>query len=160
TPLTGKIRLPRSSVNFLRQFIPDIQTIDGDLAVDVDLGGQFGRPVLRGSADMAVNVVRFTNATLPSARAFKARLAFSGNALTLERFNGELAGGKFTMGGRITFPKITEANLDLSLKADSVLLARNDTLTVRSDADVKISGPFTAANVTGALALTNSQFLK
>jgi autotransporter translocation and assembly factor TamB len=160
TPLTGRIRLPRSSVNFLRQFITDIQTIDGDLAVDVDLGGQFGRPVLRGSADMAVNVVRFTNTTLPSARDFKARLTFAGNALTLERFSGELAGGKFTMGGRVTFPKITEANLDLNLKADSVLLARNDTLTVRSDADLKISGPLAAANVTGSLALTNSQFLK
>jgi autotransporter translocation and assembly factor TamB len=160
TPVTGKIRLPRSSVNFLRQFIPDIQTIDGDLAVDVDVGGQFGRPVLRGSADMAVNVVRFTNATLPSARDFKARLTFASNALTLERFSGELAGGKFTVGGRITFPKITEANLDLNLKADSILLARNDTLTVRSDADLKISGPFAAASVTGTLALTNSQFLK
>jgi autotransporter translocation and assembly factor TamB len=160
TPLTGKIRLPRSSVNFLRQFVPDIQTIDGDLAMDVDLGGQIGRPVLRGSADMAVNVVRFTNATLPSMRDFKTRLTFAGNALTLERFSGDLAGGKFSMGGRVTFPKISEANLDLNLRADSVLLARNDTLTMRSDADLKISGPLGSANVTGVLGLTNSQFLK
>jgi autotransporter translocation and assembly factor TamB len=48
----------------------------------------------------------------------------------------------------------------LKLKADSVLLARNDTLTARADADLKITGPFTGANVTGTLALTNSQFLK
>lgn len=160
TPLAGKVRLPRSSVNFVRQFNPDIQTIDGDLAADVDLGGQFGRPVLRGSADMTVNLARFTNTTLPTLRDFKARLTFADNALTLEKFGGELAGGKFTMSGHVTFPKITEANLDLSLKADSVLLARNDTLTMRSDADLKITGPFSAANVTGTLALTNSQFLK
>ncbi|MGH8102774.1 MAG: translocation/assembly module TamB domain-containing protein, partial [Chthoniobacterales bacterium] len=160
TPLAGKLRLPRSSVNFVRQFIPDIQTIDGDLAADVDLGGRFGHPVLRGNADMTVNLARFMNATLPTLRDFKARLTFVDNALTLERCGGELAGGKFTMSGRVTFPKITEANLDLKLKADSVLVARNDTLTARSDADLRITGPFTAANVTGTLALTNSQFLK
>ncbi len=160
TPLAGKLRLPRSSVNFVRQFIPDIQTIDGDLAADVDLGGQFGHPVLRGNADMTVNLARFMNATLPTLRDFKVRLTFVHNALTLDRCGGELAGGKFIMSGRVTFPKITEANLDLKLKADSVLLARNDTLTARADADLRITGPFMAANVTGTLALTNSQFLK
>lgn len=160
TPLAGKLRLPRSSVNFVRQFIPDIETIDGDLAANVDLGGQFGHPVLRGNAEMAVNLARFTNVSLPTLRDFKMRLTFADNAFTLERVGGELAGGRFTMSGRVTFPKITEANLDLKLKADSVLLARNDTLTARADADLKITGPFTGANVTGTLALTNSQFLK
>jgi autotransporter translocation and assembly factor TamB len=46
------------------------------------------------------------------------------------------------------------------LKAESVLLARNDTLTARADADVKITGPFAAATVTGNVAMTNSHFLK
>ncbi|HJX24865.1 MAG TPA: translocation/assembly module TamB domain-containing protein [Chthoniobacterales bacterium] len=46
------------------------------------------------------------------------------------------------------------------MKADSVLVARNDDLTARANADVKVSGPFTSATVTGNVALTNSQFLK
>jgi autotransporter translocation and assembly factor TamB len=41
-----------------------------------------------------------------------------------------------------------------------MLLARNDTLTVRADANVKIAGPFTAATVSGNVALTDSRFLK
>ncbi|HMG06341.1 MAG TPA: hypothetical protein VK581_12855, partial [Chthoniobacterales bacterium] len=32
TPLTAKVLLPRSSVNFLRQFLPGITQLDGDLA--------------------------------------------------------------------------------------------------------------------------------
>src|SRR5204863_5663786 len=46
------------------------------------------------------------------------------------------------------------------LKAESALVARNDTLTARTDADIKISGPFNTATVTGTVAMTNSQFLK
>jgi autotransporter translocation and assembly factor TamB len=64
------------------------------------------------------------------------------------------------MTGRVTFPKLTEPNLDLQFKAQSALIARNDTLTARTDADIKFSGPLNGVNVTGNIALTNSQFLK
>src|SRR5262249_56196836 len=78
----------------------------------------------------------------------------------LERFGGEWAGGPFSVSGRVTFPKLTQPNLDMQLKANSVLVARNDSLTARADADVRVAGPFNSASVNGTVALTNSHFLK
>jgi hypothetical protein len=160
TPITAKARVPRTSVNFVRQFVPELEQLDGNLGLDVDVSGTVGHPVLSGAGDMTVNVARFTNATLPALRSFNARVTFSENALTLDRFAGDLAGGRFTMGGRITFPKLTSPTLGLQLKGDSVLLARNDTLTARANADLKITGPFAAATVTGNIAMTDSHVLK
>ncbi len=160
TPITAKARLPRSSVNFVRQFVPELEQLDGDLGLDVDVSGTIGKPVLSGAGDMTVNVARFTNATLPALQNFSARLNFAQNALSLERFGGDLAGGRFTMSGRVTFPKLTQPTLDLRLKANSVLLARNDTLTARADANLAVTGPFAAATVTGNVAMTNSHILK
>jgi autotransporter translocation and assembly factor TamB len=160
TPITAKARLPRSSVNFVRQFVPDLQQLDGDLGLDVDVSGTFGHPVLAGAGDMTVNVARFTNATLPTLRGFNVRFTFRDNALTLERFGGDLAGGPFNMSGRVTFVKLTEPILDLQMRAQSVLVARNDTLTARADGDVKVTGPLAAATVSGNVALTNTRFLK
>src|SRR5256886_1476407 len=160
TPITAKARVPRSSVNFVRQFVPDLEQLDGDLGLDVDVSGTLGNPVLSGAGDMTVNVARFTNATLPALRNFNARLTFAQNALSLDRFRGDLAGGPFTMTGRVTFVKLTEPTLDLQLSAQSVLVARNDTLTARADANVRITGPFAAATVSGDVALTNTRFLK
>ena len=160
TPITAKARLPRSSVNFVRQFVPAMEQLDGDLGLDVDVTGTIGKPNLSGAGDVTVNVARFTNVTLPALRNFSARLSFAQNALSLERFGGDLAGGPFTMNGRITFPKLTEPTLDLQLKANSVLLARNDTLTARADIDLKVTGPFAAATVSGNVAMTNSHILK
>ena len=77
TPISAKARLPRSSVNFVRQFVPDLQQLDGDLGLDVDVNGTFGHPVLSGAGDMTVNVARFTNATLPTLRGFNVRFRFS-----------------------------------------------------------------------------------
>jgi autotransporter translocation and assembly factor TamB len=160
TPITAKARLPRSSVNFIRQFVPALEQLDGELGLDVDISGTIGKPVFSGIGDVTVNVARFTNATLPALTNFSARLSFAQNALSLERFGGDLAGGPFTMSGRVTFPKLTEPTLDLQLKANSVLVARNDTLTARADADVRVTGPFATATVTGNVAMTNSHILK
>src|SRR5439155_21236313 len=91
---------------------------------------------------------------------FKGRLNFAGNALTIQRFGGELSGGKFTMTGGVKFPRLAEPMMELPLKADSALVARNDTLTARADADIKVTGPFASANVTGNVAITNRHFLK
>jgi autotransporter translocation and assembly factor TamB len=160
TPITGRARLPRTSVNFVRQFVPELEQLDGNLALDVAVGGTIGHPVLSGAGDMTVNVARFTNATLPALRSFTARCSFKDNALTLDRFGGDLAGGPFTMSGRVTFIKLTQPTLDLQMRARSVLLARNDTLTVRADADLTTTGPFAVATVSGNVALTDSHILK
>ena len=160
TPITAKARVPRTSVNFVRQFVPELRQLDGDLGLDVDVSGTLGHPVLSGAGDMTVNAARFTNATLPALNSFNARVTFRDNALTLDRFGGDLAGGPFNMSGRVTFVKLTEPTLDLQMRAQSVLVARNDTLTARADADVRITGPFAAATVSGTVALTNTRFLK
>jgi TamB, inner membrane protein subunit of TAM complex len=160
TPITAKARLPRSSVNFVRQFIPDVQQLDGDLGLDVDVRGTIAQPVLSGSGDITINVARSANVTLPALNNFKARLNFAGDALTIQQFGGELSGGKFTVTGGVKFPKLTQPVVDLQLKADSALVARNDTLTARTNADIKVSGPLASADVTGNVAITNSHFLK
>jgi hypothetical protein len=160
TPVTGKARLPRTSVNFMRQFIPGVEELDGDAALDVDLRGTIAKPVLKGSADMTINVARMTDPTFPAVQNFKARMNFANDAVTIEQFGGELSGGHFNVTGGVTFPKLTTPNLDFQLKAESALVARNDTLTARADADIKISGPLNSATVTGTIATTNSQFLK
>ena len=160
TPITAKARVPRTSVNFVRQFVPDLEQLDGELGLDVDVSGTIGHPILSGAGDMTINVARFTNATIPAVRGFGARLTFRDNALTLDRFGGDIAGGPFSMSGRVTFPKLIEPTLDLQFRSQSVLVARNDTLTARADADLKITGPFAAATVAGNVAMTNSRFLK
>jgi autotransporter translocation and assembly factor TamB len=160
TPLTAKVQLPRSSVNFLRQFLPGITQLDGDMALDVSVNGTIANPVLSGSGDITINMARFSNATLPALSGFHSRLTFDRDVVNFEQFKGDLAGGPFTISGRITFPKLTEPNFDFQLKAQSILVARDDSLTARADADLKVIGPWASATVTGNVAMTNSQFLK
>jgi hypothetical protein len=160
TPVSGSVRMAPSNTNFIRQFVPAILTADGTMAINVDLGGTIGRPVLSGSTEISLNVVRFTNPSLPAVTGFAGRIAFAGDTVTLQQFRGEMAGGPFTVTGRIVLPKLTEPVFDLQLRADAALVARNDNLTARADANLRVTGPLASAAVTGDVALTNSRFLK
>jgi hypothetical protein len=160
TPVTAKVRLPRSSVNFIRQFVPDLAQLDGDVGLDMDVRGTVGKPELSGTGDITINVARTINPTFPAVNNFKGRLNFAHDALTIQQFDGELSGGKFSVSGGIRLAKLTQPIIDLSIKSESALVARDDTMTVRADTDVKISGPLNSATVTGTVATTNSQILK
>jgi hypothetical protein len=160
TPVDATVRMPPSSINFVKQFVPTLRDLDGSLAVNVKVGGTIARPVISGSADDSINVARLDNATIPALTNFRAQLNFRDNTLNFDRCGGDLAGGPFTVMGRITLPKLTEPTLDLRLKANSVLVARNDTITARVDADLKVEGPLQAATVSGQVLTTNSRFLK
>src|SRR5438045_4855841 len=107
TPLTAKIQMPRSSVNFLRQFLPGIMQLDGDLALDVNINGTVAKPVLSGAGDITINMARFTNTSLPSVSGFHSRMTFAGDVLHFERFNGDLAGGRFSVFGQVPCQKLT-----------------------------------------------------
>jgi autotransporter translocation and assembly factor TamB len=160
TPISARVQMPSSSINFVREFVPALRQLDGTLALNLSLSGTIARPTLSGAANTNINIARFENPTLPALTNFNGQLNFRENTLSFDRFGGDLAGGPFTLSGRITLPKLTEPNLDLRLKANSVLVARNDDLTARVDADIKVEGPFKSATVSGQVLTTNSRFFK
>ena len=160
TPVRARVQMPRSSVNFVREFVPAMRQVDGTAAIDVNIGGTIAHPALSGAAEVNMNVARFENPSLPALTNFRAQLNFRDNVLSFDRFGGDLAGGPFTARGRVSFLKLTEPTLDLQLNANSVLVARNDNLTARVDADVRVQGPLNSATVTGRVRTTNSRFFK
>src|SRR5437667_11159403 len=88
TPITAKARLPRTSMNFVRQFVPALEQLDGNLGLDGDLSGTIGKLVFSGAGDMTVNVACSTNGTVPAPTNLSARLSFAQSASSLRRYGG------------------------------------------------------------------------
>jgi autotransporter translocation and assembly factor TamB len=160
TPVQAKVVMPPSSINFVREFVPALRQLDGNLALNVNVGGTIARPALSGAANIRIVTARFENPTLPALSNFGAQLNFRNDTLNFDRFAGDLAGGPFNVSGRVTLAKLTEPTFDLRLRANSILVARNDNLTARVDADIKVEGPLKAATVSGQVLTTNSRFFK
>jgi hypothetical protein len=159
-PIDLTIQLPPSSLAIVPKLAPQVRKIDGTLGLDVRVAGTVEKPVLSGTAALDLIQARMDDENVPAIRAFKARLGFADDTLTFNTFAGEVGGGTFKLGGTIKLPKLTEPVFDLQMQSNEVLVKRDDSITVRADADVKLAGPLAAAAVTGTVLVTHSRFFK
>jgi autotransporter translocation and assembly factor TamB len=136
------------------------------VALDVQAGGTITKPAFSGSAAIHLKEARMDAPNIPAIGHFDADLAFAEDTLNFRTFKGEVGGGTFNLGGKVRLGegiitgKMDGVAFDLALKADKVLAMRNDSITLRADADVKLAGPLNSASATGTVWVTQSRFFK
>ncbi|MBS0661143.1 MAG: translocation/assembly module TamB domain-containing protein [Verrucomicrobia bacterium] len=160
TPLEGSVRLPPSDLRALLGVVPGLRYIEGQAGIDVTLSGTVGAPRLRGQSNLNIPAARFENLSIPALRGVKFRLGFTDQEATVEQGEAEVAGGRLNVRGKATFPSAAQAAVDFAVQGKDLLVVRDEGILVRTNADVKIAGPLSAATVSGRIGLTKSRFLK
>lgn len=159
-PLNVEVTLPPSSLGVLPKLSPQVRRIDGTVALDLKVGGTVEHPAIGGEATVALKNARLANESVPAIGLFDAHLVFRENALNFDRFKGEIGGGTFALGGKVGVADLKNPTFDLQLKADKVLVKRDDSITVRTDTDLKVGGALNAGTVSGTVYVTQSRFFK
>lgn len=159
-PLEATAQLPPSSLAVLPKLVPQVRRIDGTAGLDIRVGGTVENPVFSGAAAIELKGARMDDENIPALGAFRAKLGFANDTLSFGTFEGDLGGGTFKLGGTVKLPKLTEPVFDLRLQSKEVLLRRDDSITIRGDADVRVVGPLQAGTLSGTLFLTQSRFFK
>ena len=160
TPFTLSVKLPPSPAGIFAPLIPGVRFLEGRLSIDASASGALEKPVFNGGIALDLPAIRFQSADLPGVNHFLGDLRFSGTELTFRRFSGDMAGGPFSVTGLIRLDPLADPMLDLRLQSQGTLLARNDTLTLRADSDLRIQGPFNSAQVSGKVGINKSRFFR
>src|SRR5207245_474403 len=167
TPITAKARLPRSSVNFLRQFVPEVQQLDGDLGLDVDVRGTIARPVLSGSADMMINVAR-ANADIKVTGSFASANVTGDIAITNSHFLKNIDLIPIGLPGRpapeppsaqpeFSFPEppLRDWKFDVAIRTKDPVVIRGNLATGGATGDLKLTGTGLHPELQGTVRLEN-----
>jgi hypothetical protein len=160
TPIKLDATLPSSSIAFISKLVPTMRYLEGTLAVDIHATGTVGTPDLRGRVLLNVPAIRFNNQNLPPVNQFAADLRYEGKKIVFQKFGGGIAGGQVSLGGSIDLANLKAPTLALRFKADSALLVRNDSITLRANSDIHIDGPLATAMVKGSVDITKSRFFR
>jgi len=160
TPVRFNIRLPSSPASVVTRFVPAIRYAEGTVRVDASVEGTIGQPVFAGGILLNIPALRFANSNLPGVSDFQADLQFSEHRLTFRRFNGNLAGGTFGLTGSLLLRDLQNPMIDLRLGSKGVLLVRNQSVTVRADTDIAVTGPLKTAAVKGSVGINQSRFFR
>ncbi|MCX6968328.1 MAG: translocation/assembly module TamB domain-containing protein [Verrucomicrobia bacterium] len=160
TPIEFSVKLPPSSAELLAPLIPGVRLLDGRLSMDASATGTWAKPVFSGGIALDLAAIRFQSADFPGINHLRGDLRFAGTELTFQRCTGDVAGGPFSVTGRLGLDRLADPFCDLRLQSQGTLLARNDTLTLRTDADLHLTGPFSKAALSGKIGVTKSRFFR
>ncbi len=156
-PLSVAVKLPATSLGVVPRFVPAIAKLEGTLAANVEVRGTVAKPVVGGEVSLAAKSLRLASGALPPVSNFNARFVLHEDTVALRDTRGEIGGGTFNLDGSVN---IVKAAFDLRLRSNKILVLRDESITVRTDADVTLKGPLSAATAAGTVYVTQSRFLK
>ena len=159
-PLRVSLKMPASSLAIVPRFVSALSKLDGTVAANVEVAGTVGKPVVSGEVSLVAKSVRMASPAAPPISNFTAKLIFQGDTVTFRDTRGDIGGGSFNLDGTVNIKEPAQMAFDLRLRSDKVLVLRDESITVRADADVTLRGPLNAATAAGTIYVTQSRFFK
>jgi autotransporter translocation and assembly factor TamB len=159
-PIDVGVVLPPSSLAFVPRLVPSLVRLDGTAEINLRVGGTVANPQLAGAIKAGATTVRIASQGMPPISDIKLNVALTNNAVVLENLSGSLSGGTFKLAGGMDFGSSSQPNLKFRVQSDEVLVARDESLTVRVDSDLQIVGPLNAAKVSGRVWPVQTRFAK
>jgi len=159
-PIKATVKMADSSLAFLPSQVPAIESISGTLGLDAAVGGTVAAPEISGSGRLDVARLRLDDRNAPSFYDIELLARFADNRITVDKLYAIVAGGIVEGSGSTVFAPGEEPVFDISLTGSEVLVVRTPDLSVRTDAALTLTGPFSQARLAGEVGITNSRFFK
>lgn len=155
-----ELKLPQTGLALAEKYIPDLTTAEGTVAADVRINGTASAPKLAGDIFIKAPLLKWKQQKIPTLSDMDIAIHLQDKRVAIRNFSGYLAGGKLDITGAADLETLANPLLDVSLKADQVLLFRDDSISLRANADIKLAGPYEKAALAGKIGITQSRFFR
>lgn len=159
-PITAEAHLPSSNLNFLPKFVPAIHEITGTAGLDVTVSGTVSQPKIKGLVTASVPEAIFTAGNLPSLKDVNVRIRADDRKITIENASLLLSGGNLKLTGGSDLTNVADPTLDLRVNAEEILVVRDDTISLRANANIACEGKLSKALVKGNIDLVRGRVFK
>ncbi|MEZ5299983.1 MAG: translocation/assembly module TamB domain-containing protein [Verrucomicrobiales bacterium] len=161
-PVAGSLALPRTSLQPVKDFVPALREIDGEAEIQIEVAGTAAQPAVDGWLRVAAPQIRFRERAVPSLRDIDIDLAFTPERVEVKSLKGEVAGGRFALGGEVRAPEMkwAEPEFAITLETREALIYRDESLNIRANGDLTLDGPWKAAAIGGKIGVTGSRFFR
>jgi hypothetical protein len=156
----ARVDLPRIRLSRFLPLIPQFDRLDGTLHGHAQLSGTLGKPTLTGNLRITEGLVQPQHQIYPAIQGITADIDLSTERIHIKSFRATSAGGNLTITGGIPVIDGKPGPLDITAKGDHLLIRRDDKLVVRANADLRVTGPFDAATISGTVNVVDSVFYR
>jgi len=159
TPISLKLMVKNLALERFKEALPQLNRVKGVANVDLSIAGTVAKPIFLGEARLDAERIRFDNDNFPDLRNSKLKVNFDTNMVTIAPSSFYGSGGEYQLSGTIDL-ETAEPVFNLKLAATRALIWRDDSLSLRSDADLRLTGTLAKASLTGNLGVSESLYYK
>jgi len=160
TPLSFSLTMKELDLQRFTKAIPQLDRVEGILDVNLNVGGTVARPEFKGTTQLNAQRVRFgRNDKIPDLKDSELKLSFDSRVITIEPSTLIASGGTYALSGKINLEG-EQPVFNVKLVADKALVWRDDSLSIRSDGNLRLVGTLEQASLTGDLGIAESLYYK
>ena len=159
-PLTLDLLTPELNLDRLKPFLPNyIRKLQGSADIDLKIRGSIKQPTYLGKANLILKKGTISESPISDFRDSTLKLEFNEREITVQPSTFIVAGGKILLSGKVDLTR-DEPHFNLALSGQNTLLWRNEIFSLRSNPQLKLTGPYSAALFTGSIPLVESIIYK
>lgn len=152
-PIEAIAEFPRTELQTFRPFLPKMRKLDGVLSGSVKLTETLSNPKVQGVLELHKGAIEM-GLREPPITDLEARLTFDTTTVKIEKFTGAIGAGPFSIEGSARFDG---PDLDLTIRGDKVLLARDPRLRLRANVNLRAKGKGASGTLSGAVRLVEGR---
>ena len=159
-PLVAFLKVPATDLGIVKDYAPTVRELTGTLAADIHIVGTIKKPEILGEIILEVPHVRFASINQFELTDTKVIIQGQPNILTITEAHTHFADGRVDLSGTVELSEPANPVLALNLTAAQAPLARNESMIVRSNANINLSGPLAQATIKGHISLVESRYFQ
>lgn len=158
--ISARVDLPRIDLARFTTLIPGVRKVSGVVTGNLQVAGEFRKPEIQGKIDLTSGGLELKASKIPAASGVAASFDLALDRITLKTLKATIAGGTLNGAGSLAIEDGKPGVLDFRVKGDHLPLWRDESLIVRTNADLRLAGTWKQAAITGSLGVMDSIFYR
>lgn len=157
---SARADLPRIGLSRFTALVPGAKKLSGTLTGYLEAAGEIRNPEAKGRIGLTNGGLVVTGPDIPPVTGLTASVDLSLEKISLNELSASVAGGTLGASGSLALENGKPGSIDFRLKGDHLPLKRDDALIVRVNTDLRLSGLWEQAALTGRVGVVDSIFFK
>ncbi|MEP4079243.1 translocation/assembly module TamB domain-containing protein [Haloferula sp.] len=158
--LDASAKITDFNLALLADFLPTARKFEGQLNIDLEVGGTVGEPTPSGTVTVSGAALEMKDPSLPRFKDGEVKLSATPERVSLDGLQANVAGGSLNIKGALDLADGKPSKLDFTVKGKELPAMRNDSMIVRLNTDLAIRGPWETATISGKVGVIDSIFYK
>ncbi len=159
-PLSAEVAINTLPLERFKNFIPQLETIQGAISGNATLTGTVKNPTYVVNLNADIPLIRVVKSAIGDIRNIQLSTQFTESQKVNTKLTAQINGGKFEAGGSVDMKDIQNPIFDIYLRTQYALVHRDDNVSVRANSDLKLKGKIDDATLSGNIGIAESLFYK